>query len=66
MLNVFCFNFLCSLFTYSTFFLGVGIIMAGATTPESVRIYTPAVKERAPFSRKRKCVFDGLIVLPNE
>ncbi|XP_028771773.1 sister chromatid cohesion 1 protein 2 [Neltuma alba] len=38
----------------------------GATMSESMRISTPAVKERARFSRKRKCVFDGLIVLPNE
>ncbi|KAI9121535.1 hypothetical protein K1719_008568 [Acacia pycnantha] len=38
----------------------------GATTPKSMRIPTPAVKERPRFSRKRKCVFDGLIILPNE
>ncbi|XP_054802915.1 sister chromatid cohesion 1 protein 2-like isoform X2 [Prosopis cineraria] len=38
----------------------------GATMLESMHISTPAVKERARFPRKRKCVFDGLIILPNE
>ncbi|KAF7801673.1 sister chromatid cohesion 1 protein 2 [Senna tora] len=44
----------------------VAKLKAGATMAESMLISTPAVRERTHFSRKRKCVFDRLIVLPNE
>ncbi|XVF29866.1 hypothetical protein REPUB_Repub16aG0007400 [Reevesia pubescens] len=38
---------------------------SGATTPHFMLIPTPAIKERARFSRKRKCFFDDVIVFPN-
>ncbi|KAL1352720.1 hypothetical protein HN51_016716 [Arachis hypogaea] len=38
----------------------------GATSPEFMHISTPALRERASFSRKRKIVIDGMIVVPNE
>ncbi|XWS24909.1 hypothetical protein CRYUN_Cryun27aG0025300 [Craigia yunnanensis] len=38
---------------------------SGATTPRFMLIPTPAAKERARFSRKRKCFFDDMIVFPN-
>ncbi|KAF8390608.1 hypothetical protein HHK36_025135 [Tetracentron sinense] len=38
---------------------------AGATTPEFMVIPTPAKKEQARISIKRKCFFDENIVLPN-
>ncbi|MED6212073.1 hypothetical protein PIB30_079737 [Stylosanthes scabra] len=38
----------------------------GATSPEVMPISTPAVREHASFSRKRKIVIDKMIVLPNE
>ncbi|XVE60887.1 hypothetical protein DITRI_Ditri05aG0163200 [Diplodiscus trichospermus] len=38
---------------------------SGATTPSFMLIPTPATKERARFSRKRKCFFDDVIVFPN-
>ncbi|MED6187127.1 hypothetical protein PIB30_073443 [Stylosanthes scabra] len=38
----------------------------GATSPEVIHISTPAVRECASFSRKRKIVIDRMIVLPNE
>ncbi|KAF8399912.1 hypothetical protein HHK36_015782 [Tetracentron sinense] len=41
-------------------------INAVATTPEFMVIPTPAKKEQAPNSRKRKFVCDEMIVLPNE
>ncbi|KAH7532362.1 hypothetical protein FEM48_Zijuj04G0011800 [Ziziphus jujuba var. spinosa] len=37
-----------------------------ATTPQFMVIPTPTTKERARVSRKRKCVIDDIIVLPNE
>ncbi|KAM1014956.1 sister chromatid cohesion 1 protein 2-like [Malus sylvestris] len=43
---------------------GVKIPDAGA--PKFMVIHTPASKEFARFSRKRKCVMDDMIVLPNE
>ncbi|KAK4603355.1 hypothetical protein RGQ29_012054 [Quercus rubra] len=38
----------------------------GATTPEFMFIPTPTTRERARPSRKRKCLIDEFIVLPNE
>ncbi|CAL1358343.1 unnamed protein product [Linum trigynum] len=35
-------------------------------TPEVLVIPTPAAKERAPTQRKRKCIFDDIIVFPND
>ncbi|TQD99503.1 hypothetical protein C1H46_014839 [Malus baccata] len=43
---------------------GVKIPDAGA--PKFMVIHTPASKEFARFYRKRKCVMDDMIVLPNE
>ncbi|XVF39019.1 hypothetical protein PTKIN_Ptkin01aG0002100 [Pterospermum kingtungense] len=37
----------------------------GATTPQFKLIQTPATKEPAPFPRKRKRLFDDMIVFPN-
>ncbi|KAB2614074.1 sister chromatid cohesion 1 protein 2-like [Pyrus ussuriensis x Pyrus communis] len=37
-----------------------------AGAPTFMVIHTPASKEYARFSRKRKCVMDDMIVLPNE
>ncbi|KAA3454228.1 sister chromatid cohesion 1 protein 2 isoform X2 [Gossypium australe] len=39
---------------------------SGATTPHFMLIPTPAKRERARFSRKRKCLFDEVIVFPNK
>ncbi|KAK6246467.1 hypothetical protein QUC31_001232 [Theobroma cacao] len=39
---------------------------SGATTPHFMPIRTPVTKERARLSRKRKCVFDDMIVFPND
>ncbi|KAJ7970688.1 putative Sister chromatid cohesion 1 protein [Quillaja saponaria] len=39
---------------------------AGVSTPEFMVIPTPAARERPRFSKKRKCIFDELTVLPNE
>lgn len=39
---------------------------AGATTPEFMVVKTPAAREAARVSRKRKCLFDDIIVLPNK
>nr|POF20152.1 isoform 2 of sister chromatid cohesion 1 protein 2 [Quercus suber] len=39
---------------------------SGATTPEFMFIPTPTTRERARPSRKRKCLIDEFIVLPNE
>ncbi|TKY63100.1 Sister chromatid cohesion 1 protein 2 [Spatholobus suberectus] len=44
----------------------VGRPKQGATTPESMLISTPAVRERPHFSRKRKVVLDEMTVLPNK
>lgn len=38
----------------------------GVTTPKLMVIRTPATKESARISRKRKCVIDDMTVLPNE
>ncbi|GMI90766.1 hypothetical protein HRI_002745900 [Hibiscus trionum] len=38
---------------------------SGATTPHFMLIPTPARKEHSRFSRKRKCLFDDVIVFPN-
>ncbi|GAV64303.1 Rad21_Rec8 domain-containing protein/Rad21_Rec8_N domain-containing protein, partial [Cephalotus follicularis] len=38
----------------------------GASTPEFMVIHTPATKEDARISRKRKCLFDDVIVFPND
>ncbi|KAK7338326.1 hypothetical protein VNO77_18932 [Canavalia gladiata] len=43
----------------------VGRPKPGATTPEFILISTPAVRERARFS-KRKSILDEMVVLPNE
>lgn len=39
---------------------------SGATTPEFMVVKTPAAREAARVSRKRKCLFDDIIVLPNK
>uniref|UniRef100_A0A2N9G8Z7 Rad21/Rec8-like protein C-terminal eukaryotic domain-containing protein n=1 Tax=Fagus sylvatica TaxID=28930 RepID=A0A2N9G8Z7_FAGSY len=39
---------------------------SGATTPEFMVVPTPTTRERARISRKRKCLIDDFIVLPNE
>ncbi|GMI83006.1 hypothetical protein HRI_001969900 [Hibiscus trionum] len=39
---------------------------SGATTPHFMLIPTPARKEHSRFSRKRKCLFDDVIVFPND
>ncbi|KAK8580146.1 hypothetical protein V6N13_143272 [Hibiscus sabdariffa] len=39
---------------------------SGATTPNFMLIPTPARKEHSRFSRKRKCLFDDVIVFPND
>ena len=39
---------------------------AGATTPEFMAVQTPAPRERTRVSRKRKCLLDDIIVLPNK
>ncbi|GKV07927.1 hypothetical protein SLEP1_g19624 [Rubroshorea leprosula] len=39
---------------------------AGFTAPDFMLIRTPANKERAQRSRKRRCVFDDMIVFPNK
>ncbi|KAL7207981.1 hypothetical protein ACSBR1_029852 [Camellia fascicularis] len=39
---------------------------SGATTPEFMVVPTPAAKEQARVSRKRRCLFDDIIVLPNK
>ncbi|XP_059645347.1 sister chromatid cohesion 1 protein 2 isoform X2 [Cornus florida] len=38
---------------------------SGVTTPEFIAVRTPATKERTRISRKRKCFFDDIIVIPN-
>ncbi|XP_022767980.1 sister chromatid cohesion 1 protein 2-like isoform X3 [Durio zibethinus] len=38
---------------------------SGPTTPHFMLIPTPATKEHARFTRKRKCFFDDVIVFPN-
>ncbi|KAM5581947.1 sister chromatid cohesion 1 protein 2 [Rosa sericea] len=38
----------------------------GITTPKLTAVPRPASKKSARFSRKRKCVFDDMVVLPNE
>ncbi|PON45303.1 Rad21/Rec8-like protein [Parasponia andersonii] len=38
---------------------------SGSAMPQYMLIPTPAVKERARTTRKRKCVIDDMIVLPN-
>jgi len=41
--------------------------LAGATTPESMLISTPAVRDRSHFSKKRRAVIDQKrTVLPNK
>ncbi|TQD98096.1 hypothetical protein C1H46_016218 [Malus baccata] len=45
---------------------GVKIPDAGVTAPKFMVIHTPASKEFARFSKKRKCVMDDMTVLPNE
>lgn len=40
--------------------------LAGAIIPQFMVLHTPAIKERARISRKRKCIIDDMIVLPNE
>ncbi|XP_024031316.1 sister chromatid cohesion 1 protein 2 [Morus notabilis] len=42
------------------------LVNARAATPKFISIPTPATKERAQISRKRKCIFDDVIVLPNK
>lgn len=37
-----------------------------AATLQSTSIPTPVTKERARISRKRKCVYDDIVVLPNK
>ncbi|KAL6994455.1 hypothetical protein U1Q18_043547 [Sarracenia purpurea var. burkii] len=39
---------------------------SGATTPDFMDVKTPATREPARVSRKRKCLFDDIIVLPNK
>lgn len=39
---------------------------SGATTPEFIVVQTPATKECARISRKRKCCFDDVTVFPND
>ncbi|KAG5226812.1 sister chromatid cohesion protein [Salix suchowensis] len=39
--------------------------VSGANTPEFMVISTPAAKEHARVLRKRKCLFDDVIVFPN-
>lgn len=41
-------------------------VASGATTPEFMVIQTPAKKESALRSRKRKCLFDEVVVLSNK
>ncbi|KAM0954776.1 hypothetical protein ACFX2J_023097 [Malus domestica] len=45
---------------------GVKIPDAGVTVPKFMVVHTPASKEFARFSKKRKCVMDDMTVLPNE
>ncbi|XP_015063990.1 sister chromatid cohesion 1 protein 2 isoform X3 [Solanum pennellii] len=40
--------------------------IAGSTSPDFISLRTPAKKERRRISRKRKCIFDESIVIPNE
>ncbi|KAJ6734655.1 SISTER CHROMATID COHESION 1 PROTEIN 2 [Salix purpurea] len=40
--------------------------VSGANTPEFMVISTPAAKEHARVLRKRKCLFDDVIVFPNK
>ncbi|XP_031403842.1 sister chromatid cohesion 1 protein 2 isoform X2 [Punica granatum] len=42
------------------------ITAEGGLTPEFMLVPTPALKERRLTKRKRKCLFDDLIVLPND
>ncbi|MCD7446238.1 hypothetical protein HAX54_048436, partial [Datura stramonium] len=37
-----------------------------STSPDFISVRTPATKERTRISRKRKCIFDESIVIPNE
>ncbi|XP_057465083.1 sister chromatid cohesion 1 protein 2 [Actinidia eriantha] len=39
---------------------------SGATTPEFMAVQTPAPRERTRVSRKRKCLLDDIIMLPNK
>ncbi|KAJ8546419.1 hypothetical protein K7X08_019002 [Anisodus acutangulus] len=39
---------------------------SGSTSPDFISVHTPATKERSWISRKRKCIFDESIVIPNE
>ncbi|KAK4367383.1 hypothetical protein RND71_011175 [Anisodus tanguticus] len=39
---------------------------SGSTSPDFISVRTPATKERTRISRKRKCIFDESIVIPNE
>ncbi|KAA8548210.1 hypothetical protein F0562_004529 [Nyssa sinensis] len=39
---------------------------SGATTPDFIVVRTPAAKEFEKVSRKRRCFFDDIIVLPNQ
>lgn len=38
----------------------------GTATPEIMAIHTPAPKERAKVLKKRKCLFDDIIAVPNK
>lgn len=40
--------------------------ISGSTSPDFISVRTPAKKERTRISRKRKCIFDESIVIPNE
>lgn len=37
----------------------------GAATPQSMAVRTPAPKEHRRLSRKRQCIFDEIVVVPN-
>uniref|UniRef100_A0A6N2MGP9 Uncharacterized protein n=1 Tax=Salix viminalis TaxID=40686 RepID=A0A6N2MGP9_SALVM len=43
----------------------VGSQVEGANTPQFMVISTPAAKEHARVLRKRKCLFDDVVVFPN-
>lgn len=40
--------------------------ISGSTSPDFISVRTPATKEHSRISRKRKCMFDESIVIPNE
>uniref|UniRef100_A0A1S3XYC2 Sister chromatid cohesion 1 protein 2 n=1 Tax=Nicotiana tabacum TaxID=4097 RepID=A0A1S3XYC2_TOBAC len=39
---------------------------SGSTSPDFISVRTPATKERTRISRKRRCIFDESIVIPNK